>query len=443
MKKLLLISILLFNLTPTFSQRMVISGFKPLPQLRSKWCWAACAQMIQNYNESYKISTSKSQCEIVNNFIQDLIRARKINRINYNCCDKNSFCIDKLDPKLGNIDNDFNDFHSIFRSLGYTYKERYSHNIIHWDDLKYLISKNSPAILGSLNYDGIYKDGVFSHDVVVSGLYYGKSKLIRISDPWEMCKGCEYYISYDLLACNDNSSNDCNKLSKNLHFAYDFVKIGKPELIKASELKPLREDECDLIGNESAKELVHDFIKQLLVEDDQNFLKEIGLTGISDNDLIDAKPTKIHQISKSKLQKLQISKSKSQKSNIDSLTIDSVSYDDLKYVYNIKNSSNNQQISVIVIKKRGCPFFYIQSISNCSLFKNKLPDDNLFNDTAIPSTSYSIVSCYPFQNTFYEISHQSKKYLIPFIDYPEMNLFKNTKYPEVQVLNLLKNKIFN
>ncbi|MBX2951312.1 MAG: C39 family peptidase [Leadbetterella sp.] len=190
-----------------------IPNFRLYGQQLSNWCWAAGTQMVNREVTGIKVE----QQDIVKDYFR-FLSGGSVTNLNI---DTTTFCLDGVDPASYNIglsqSGSSSDFlTTYFKNKKYTIKkESFNSTKTYtattreklWKNIKKNIFADQPVILNGTSCTNCGPGFWRSHMLVCTGfLEYEDQKLLYIQDPWRVCEGCQYYLSYNNLWKNSGSS---------------------------------------------------------------------------------------------------------------------------------------------------------------------------------------------------------------------------------------------
>lgn len=212
MKKLLSVLLILASFH-SFGQRLVLN-VPQFSQMRTNWCWAACAQMIDQYHTNG--TSTYDQCKIVNLFLSEKIAflPSSTPASLSTCC---TTCTCDVTATLDNMLIPYSHpvgifhgvtLHTVLVGLGYYSTMDKKIDIA---GIKREIDKCTPMILGYLHIGG------GRHIVVVKGYDYSPSaNMLVINDPivnTPECKNCKLVmVNFDAIKkASASSPSSCVK----------------------------------------------------------------------------------------------------------------------------------------------------------------------------------------------------------------------------------------
>lgn len=188
-----------------------IPNFQLYGQQLSNWCWAAGTQMVNREVTGVKME----QQDIVKEYLRFRGATEEIT------IDTSTFCMDGANPagyniglsQSGNPDfliQYFNNKEYTIKKDTYNSTKVYSDTIREklWKNIKKNIFADQPVILNGTSCTNCGSGFWRSHTLVCTGfLEYEDQKLLYIQDPWKVCEGCQYYLSYNNLWENGGPSD--------------------------------------------------------------------------------------------------------------------------------------------------------------------------------------------------------------------------------------------
>lgn len=435
--------ILKYIITVSFSLIIISCGNKndlkvdKKAQEKSSWCWAACIQMLSEYHPIKPLR----QCEIyklksdIDGACSGICNVENIPHDSTNqTCDPADIpsLLDNLNLSCSCIDG-----------------------LLDWCQIKKQLDTGLPLILLLQSDAQKSSDPNLwnNHYIVVKGYLETSSlHLLHINDPWSVCQGCTYYISYDFLkhfglirmkTLNPTEIGDLGPT---------FFDIHKKSLSMGEQIRywygtliaDIKNNSCieptPIINNKfNPEKKAHEFLSEIAKIQDNNFGKTIGF---KQNDKI--KNQKIFK-----------------NIPLKSLSVDKILKNDVKLDLNVFLSSIHKQ-QIVLQNDDGSytiitlwhddsspDFWIVESIDECSwLPLSQSVYCQLFKKN-ISANDYEIIEFPPFQYKFYHFVYENKSFFVPYSDYfIDINNFgnqnpyfkKNTAYNQDYVIKTLKLK---
>ena len=488
--------LLLFLAKPSFTQNFKELKVDLIGQQTSKWCWAACMEMIMKFHEP---SSNVTQCELAKK--AKIIRGLSplSSHLAKDCCALNcsdcpllsttymssSNCTSIHDWRIvvtseSSSRGQTSTFDLLFWQYGYTSMEAINWHTdpMSWEEIKEQLDECRPFIL-IINPAGFQANAPSGYHAIVAKGYHeiGTEKYIIVNDPWHPCCGEEYYLPFSAVNSASNTTTITSPNPYQINEVVAFVHGIHPQR-KFPDF-----DNSESCSSVSSTRNGVPFIKENPNEDWVAYNNNINTNLLVSTDYLNVLPKMNikHQVDKERLA-LSYIVEKNQKKIVgcldnkltEEVLHECVTTEDY-YITKVKLISfdkilkakyfRKKKLETLIVPVEVADAVYNKKSENFSIIscfqktdgnwvlkgittERFLPNQQkvslkgnallLANNRKENAISYTIVKFPPFLYEFYSFSYKDRIYLSPSIDFPEIGFKKGQAYKEQTVLSSLK-----